>query len=238
MDPAGKDKATYVKATFNKIADKYDLMNTLMSLGMDHLWRKKVVQIVQAQEGMYFLDVCCGTGMLTRELSRNVTPKGKVIGLDFSENMLQQACQSSQESAYNNIEYLQGDAMSLPFEDNRFDGVTVGWGLRNLPSARQGIREMARVVKPGAMVVSIDMGKPSIPIIKDIYWVAFARIIPFMAKITAGKKEEYYYLYESARDFATPLELKEMFQASGLVNTGYQNLLGGAIAIVYGQKAH
>jgi len=238
MDLTGKNKEKYVKETFNKISEKYDFMNRLMSLGLDKLWRKKVVKIVRAKPGMKILDVCCGTGMLTIELAKEVGSSGSVIGLDFSENMLEQARKNINFlPEKHNITFVQGDALKLPFEDNSFDGATIGWGLRNLSSAMLGIQEMRRVVKPGSMVVSIDMGKPSWPIFKQLYWLAFEKVVPFLGKVGAGgKQEEYHYLYKSALAFESQQKLAKLFENCGLQNTGYIDLVGGAVSIVYGMK--
>ncbi len=237
MEFSNRDKSQYVKDTFNAIARRYDLMNTLMSLGMDKLWRRKVVQIVQAKPGMRILDVCCGTGKLTTELGKSVVPSGQVIGIDFSKEMLEKAWKNLNNSfSKENIKLLQGDALSLPFENNSFDGATVGWGLRNLPELSKGIQEMVRVVKPGSLVVSLDMAKPTIPIFKQVYWFYFKKIIPFLGKIWAGKEKEYNYLFSSAYEFESQSELAKIFENCGLVKTGYINLAGGIVAIVYGQK--
>lgn len=237
MDTSGKDKSQYVQDMFNSIAGRYDLMNSLMSMGMDGYWRKKVVRTVQARPGMKILDVCCGTGKLTRELAKTVYPSGQVTGVDFSEKMLNEAWKNlNHAQGKENIILLQGDALSLSFDDNSFDGATVGWGLRNLPDLYQGLREMIRVVKSGSMVVSIDMGKPSLPVFKDLYWLSFEKIIPFLGKVLGGKQKEYHYLYQSASNFESQSALAQIFQECGLVQTGYINLFGGVVAIVYGRK--
>jgi len=212
MDFAGKDKATYVKETFNSIAGHYDLMNSLMSLGMDKRWRRFAVKRVCAKPGMHILDVCCGTGQLSMELGKVVGPDGKVTGLDFSQNMLEVAKDSlSQSSNPGNIRFIQGNAMELPFPDDSFDGVTVGWGLRNLPDLRQGIREMLRTVKPGGKVVSLDMAKPSLPVFKQAHWLYFENLVPLMGKIWAKKASAYQYLHDSAREFPAQDELVRIF---------------------------
>ncbi|MFA6809061.1 MAG: bifunctional demethylmenaquinone methyltransferase/2-methoxy-6-polyprenyl-1,4-benzoquinol methylase UbiE, partial [Eubacteriales bacterium] len=194
MDFTGKSKAEYVKNTFNTIAKRYDLMNSIMSLGMDNSWRKRAVRIVRAKQGMEMLDVCCGTGKLLMEVSKAVSPSGKVTGLDFSEQMLAEAKKNLDNKK--DIELIQGDAMSLPFKDNSFDGATVGWGLRNVPDLRRGVEEMTRVVRPGCMVVSLDMAKPEMPIFKQVYWLYFKWLVPVFGKLWAGKKNEYNYLYK------------------------------------------
>lgn len=237
MDFGGKDKATYVKETFNSIAGQYDLMNRLMSLGMDQRWRRMAVKRVGAKPGMHILDVCCGTGQLSLELGNVVGSEGNVTGLDFSQNMLEVAKYSLiQSSNPGNIRFIQGNAMELPFPDDSFDGVTVGWGLRNLPGLREGIREMIRTVKPGGKVVSLDMGKPSLPVFKQVYWVYFEKIVPLMGKIWTKKASAYQYLHDSAREFPPQDELVRIFTECGLIDVHFDNLAGGAVAIVTGAK--
>ncbi|MHB1651134.1 MAG: bifunctional demethylmenaquinone methyltransferase/2-methoxy-6-polyprenyl-1,4-benzoquinol methylase UbiE [Desulfitobacteriaceae bacterium] len=237
MDFAGKDKATYVKETFNAIAGHYDLMNTLMSFGMDKGWRRNVVRHVGAQPGKNILDVCCGTGQMSLELAAAVGSQGQVIGVDFSENMLEVARKRKKGSSWSaEIDFWQGDAMALPFPDNSFDGATVGWGLRNLPNLYQGIREMVRVVKPGSKVVSLDMAKPTLPVFKQGYWFYFEKLIPFMGSVFAGKESAYRYLHDSAVQFPSQQELVGVFSECGLIDAKFENLAGGVVAIVEGKK--
>lgn len=237
MDFAGKDKATYVKETFNAIAGRYDLMNSLMSLGMDKRWRRLAVQKVGAKPGMHILDVCCGTGQLSMELGQAVGQEGSVTGLDFSPKMLEVAEKSLfQASSRSNIRFIQGNAMELPFRDHSFDGVTVGWGLRNLPDLRQGLREMVRIVKPGGRVVSLDMAKPSLLGFKQAYWIYFEKLVPLMGKIWTQKASAYQYLHDSTREFPAQDELVRIFRECGLKEAHFDNLAGGVVAIVSGTK--
>ena len=237
MDFSGKDKSTYVQETFNSIAKRYDLMNTLMSFGLDKGWRKKAVQTVEAKPGMNIVDVCCGTGQLSLELAMTVGTAGHITGLDFSQNMLEKAREHVSGSSYQSIiDLIQGDAMNLPFKDNAFDGATVGWGLRNLPDLEKGIREMIRVVKPGGKVVSLDMAKPTLPGFKQGYWLYFEKLVPLMGKFWAGKAKAYQYLHDSAREFPPQQELARIFEQAGLVETRYENLAGGVVALVSGRK--
>jgi len=236
MDLAGNDKANFVKKTFNTIARRYDLMNTLMSFGLDRKWRRLAVSKAEARPRAHMLDICCGTGQLALALARAVGPAGQVTGVDFSEGMLAVAHSRIAEAHVHNIVLQQADAMALPFADDSFDGATVGWGLRNLPELRRGVSEMVRVVKPGGMVVSLDMAKPTLPVFKQAYWLYFEQIVPLMGELWAGKKSAYRYLYESARAFPPQQELARLFAALGLRDTGYQNLAGGVVALVYGRK--
>lgn len=232
-----QEKAGYVRKTFNTIARRYDLMNTLMSFGLDQQWRRMAVEHVAAHPGANILDVCCGTGKLVMSLAQEVGENGRITGLDFSENMLAIARQRVEDSIYRSrVTLIRGDAMAMPFENEAFDGATVGWGLRNLPDLRAGIREMTRVVKPGGWIVSLDMGKPTLLGFKQMYWLYFERIIPIMGQIWAKKASAYRYLHDSARDFPPQQELTEIFAECGLTHTGFVNLAGGVVALVFGKK--
>lgn len=235
--PRNEDKAKYVRETFNSIAKNYDLMNTLMSLGLDKSWRKLTVKRSELKEGGKGLDVCCGTGMLTMEQARAAGPAGEITGLDFSENMLAVARQNIKDFEFkDSIRFVQGDAMSLPFEDNKFDCATVGWGLRNVPDIMKAVREMARVVKPGGKVVSLDMAHPTTPVFRELYWLCFNKVVPAMGKLLSGNKKAYDYLHDSAKAFVHQRELAGIFAKAGLVETRYLNLCGGVVAIVEGRK--
>jgi demethylmenaquinone methyltransferase/2-methoxy-6-polyprenyl-1,4-benzoquinol methylase len=156
--PDKENKAKYVQETFNSIANNYDLMNKLMTFGMDKSWRRLAVKRSELKEGGTGLDICCGTGMLTMEQARTAGSAGRITGLDFSENMIAVARQNIMGFEFkDSIQFIQGDAMNLPFEDNVFDCATVGWGLRNVPDILKTVQEMMRVVKPGGKVISLDM---------------------------------------------------------------------------------
>lgn len=235
--PGKENKEKFVREMFNSIARRYDLMNSLMSMGLDKSWRKFTVRRSGLKAGGYGLDVCCGTGMLSMELARTAGPAGRVVGLDFSENMLAVAGENIRDFAFkDNIRLVQGNAMELPFEDNTFDCATVGWGLRNVPDILTALKEMTRVVKPGGKVVSLDMAQPEAPVFKQLYWLFFEQAIPAMGKLWAGNKGAYAYLHDSARVFPHQKELAGMFSRAGLVETGYHNLLGGVVAVVEGRK--
>lgn len=233
--PRKEEKEAFVRQMFNGIAGRYDLMNTLMTLGLDKGWRKFTVQRAGIKEGGAGLDVCCGTGMIVIEQAKAAGPSGKVTGLDFSENMLEVAKGNITEYQ-DRITLIQGNAMSLPFPDNTFDCATVGWGLRNVPDIMTAVKEMTRVVKPGGMVVSLDMAQPTAPVFKQLYWLIFEKVIPAMGKIWAGDKTAYEYLHDSAKVFPPQDELARMFAKAGLVETRYHNLSGGVVAVVEGRK--
>ncbi len=235
--PSKENKERFVREMFNSIARRYDLMNTLMTLGMDRSWRRYTVKRSGLKPGGCGLDVCCGTGMITMEQARTAGPAGRVVGLDFSENMLAIARENIKDFEMGeNIQFIQGNAMELPFDDNSFDCATVGWGLRNVPDILTVVKEMTRVVKPGGKVVSLDMAQPMAPVFKQCYWLCFEKIIPAMGRLWAGNKGAYGYLHDSAKVFPPQWELAGIFARAGLVETGYRNLAGGIVAVVEGRK--
>jgi demethylmenaquinone methyltransferase/2-methoxy-6-polyprenyl-1,4-benzoquinol methylase len=235
--PGKESKAKFVQETFNSIAKNYDLMNTLMTFGLDKSWRRLVVKRSELKKGGIGLDVCCGTGMLTMEQARAAGSAGRITGLDFSENMIDVAWQNIRAFKFKeSIQFIQGDAMRLPFENNVFDCATVGWGLRNVPDIFKAVREMVRVVKPGGKIISLDMAQPTIPVFRELYWLCFNRVIPAMGKLFSGNKKAYDYFHDSAKAFVHQKDLAVIFAKAGLVETRYLNLCGGVVAIVEGRK--
>jgi demethylmenaquinone methyltransferase/2-methoxy-6-polyprenyl-1,4-benzoquinol methylase len=235
LEPKGRDE--WVREMFNSIAHRYDLVNSLMTLGLDRSWRRFTARRSEPKPGACGLDLCCGTGMLAMELASFVGPSGRVVGLDFSEKMLDVARKNLERFVLrDNIRLVCGQAMELPFRDDTFDCATVGWGLRNVPDISTGLREMTRVVKPGGKVVSLDVAQPGMPGFRYLYWLYFSRIIPTMGKFWTGNEEAYRYLYNSAQAFLRPEDLTEIFRQAGLVETRYHHLTGGIVAVVEGRK--
>ena len=237
MEDNPEPEEGFIDTLFNKIAWRYDIVNSLMSFGLDRRWRALAVKHAKMKKGGYALDICCGTGMLTKVLASVGGKSGKVIGLDLSKNMIEVAQERMKEFPLKeNVRFMQGNAMQLPFEDNTFDCVTVGWGLRNVSNLHRVLREMTRVVKPGGMVVSLDMAKPTAPIFSKIYWFYLRNIVPLIGKVVVGEGEAYVYLYESARLFLSAPELTLAFADAGLTNCNYNPIMGGVVAIVQGEK--
>lgn len=234
--PRREEKAAVVRAMFNGIAHRYDLMNTVMTAGQDRAWRRFAVRRAGVRPAGRALDVCCGTGMLCEELAKAVGGAGGVVGLDFSEKMLAVARERFARGAPRPVTLVQGTAMALPFPADSFDGVTVGWGLRNVPDMEGAIREMARVVRPGGRVVSLDMGQPELPVVRQLYWLCFEKLVPAVGKLLARDRSAYDYLHDSARAFPHPRELAALFGAAGLADARHHNLSLGAVAVVEGTK--
>lgn len=236
--PSQDQKERYVRDMFNGIAGRYDMMNKLMSFGMDQSWRRYAIQRARIRPGMKVFDACCGTAELTMEIAKSVGATGQVTGLDFSEQMLAVGEAKVQGSEFRSrVRLVQGNVMELPFADDTFDAVTVGWGLRNVPDMDRTLQEMLRVLKPGGWAVSIDMAKPTAPFFKQAYWLYFDWLVPLMGKITAGRKSAYQYLHDSSRAFDSQEQLTARFARNGFMQTGFHNLMGGVVAVVEGQKA-
>lgn len=230
-----KSKEEYVHHIFSSIAHRYDLLNTALSFNRDKYWRRFAVEKSGLQAGGTGLDVCCGTGMLALEQARVVGPAGKVVGLDFCENMLAVARQNIARTPYrNNIELVQGNAVDLPFADNTFDCATIGFALRNVPDMAQTIREMARVVKPGGKVVSLELSKPSWPVFKQLYYLYFDYILPVLGRIGVGLDGPYSYLPRSLKSFPHQSEIRDLFARLGLQDACYFELTGGIVSVHVG----
>ena len=232
-----KDKEEYVHSIFTAIAKRYDTLNTVLSFNQDKYWRKFTVEQTGLKTGGKALDVCCGTGMITVELAKKVGTTGSVTGLDFCDDMLvvaRAALKGSPDA--DNIKYIQGNAMELPFTDNSFDSATIGFGLRNVPDMEQTIREMMRVVKPGGRVVCLEFSKPTVPVFKQIYNFYFDKCVPFLGKLGVGVDGPYRYLHNSWKAFPHQTDLRDEFARQGLQESTYYELTGGVVSVHVGVK--
>jgi demethylmenaquinone methyltransferase / 2-methoxy-6-polyprenyl-1,4-benzoquinol methylase len=240
----GEQRAAKVNDLFATIARRYDLINDLQSFGLHRLWKRRVVRLAQIQTGDLALDLCCGTGDLALALARR---GAETIGLDFSGQMLSVAKNRSQksevrsqqknpQSAIRNPQFLQGDAQQVPFSDNSFDVVTVGYGLRNLTSWERGLDEMFRVAKPGARLIVLDFGKPANRLWRKIYFAHLRCSVPLIGLLFAGNASAYAYILESLKHYPAQLAVAEKMRGLKLANVRVLNLLGGAMAINYGEK--
>ncbi|OOE10571.1 demethylmenaquinone methyltransferase [Fictibacillus arsenicus] len=229
-------KEERVHSVFEKISDQYDYMNDLISFKQHNRWRNDTMKRISVKPGDNCLDVCCGTGEWTFALAEAAGEKGNVTGLDFSENMLKVGQEKLKKRSFPNITFLHGNAMELPFGDNTFDVVTIGFGLRNVPDYFQALKEMARVVKPGGRVVCLETSHPTVPIFKQVFKFYFTYIMPVFGKLFAKSYQEYSWLQESTEAFLTKEELKDLFQKSGLTEVEVKSYALGAAAMHTGKK--
>jgi demethylmenaquinone methyltransferase/2-methoxy-6-polyprenyl-1,4-benzoquinol methylase len=233
----GEQRAAKVNDLFAAIARRYDLLNDLQSFGLHRLWKRRVVKLAAVKPDDTALDLCCGTG----DIALALTQRGaKTTGLDFSEKMLEIAAARSQkknpQSAIHNPQFIHGDAQQIPFPENSFDIVTVGYGLRNLASWERGLDEMLRVARPGARLIVLDFGKPGNPLWRKIYFTHLKCSVPLIGLLFCGNASAYAYILESLKHYPAQLAVAEKMRALKLANVRVINLLGGAMAINYGEK--
>lgn len=221
---------------FDRIAVRYDLLNSLMTAGLHHSWRARAADRAELSPGDAVLDVCCGTGDLAFELSGRVSPGGHVVGCDFSEQMLDLARKKAADRGVESVRFEWADALQLPYDDGRFDAVTVGFGVRNFADRDRGLREMARVLKAGGRLVILEFTEPRRSPFSTFYSLWFDRIVPVLGRLT-DNPEAYSYLRESVHSFPGPRGLGAKMDAAGFERIRWLVLAGGILAIHSGVKA-
>lgn len=222
---------------FTSIAHRYDLNNTLLSLGLHHSWKKLSVKTSGAAAGATVLDLCTGTGDLAVRLARRVGPSGRVIGLDLNERMLAFGRRKIEKLGLPNITLLSGNAEAIQFCDRTFQTVTVAFGLRNVTNLGAALREMHRVLKPGGRAVCLEFSRPVIAPLRSLYDFYSFTILPRIGKLVARDQTGVYdYLPASIRAFPDQERFKTMFLEAGFSPVTYRNLSGGIVAIHVGVK--
>jgi demethylmenaquinone methyltransferase/2-methoxy-6-polyprenyl-1,4-benzoquinol methylase len=209
-----------VRTMFDRIAPVYDAMNHVMTAGLDRRWRRETAQAV-VSSGDRVLDACCGTGDLALA---DLKAGGRVTGLDFSEQMLERA--RAKSSA---VEWVQGDALALPFADGSFDAATVGFGVRNLDDLESGLRELRRVLRPGGRVGILEITRPR-GVLRPFYKLWFDGLIPLAGKLLPGGSA-YTYLPASVRRFPEAKDFAELMRSTGFDHVGYRLFAGGIVAL-------
>ncbi|HEX2435317.1 MAG TPA: bifunctional demethylmenaquinone methyltransferase/2-methoxy-6-polyprenyl-1,4-benzoquinol methylase UbiE [Solirubrobacterales bacterium] len=227
--------AAQVRGMFERIAGVYDLMNTAMTAGMHHRWRELAADRAELVAGDRALDVCCGTGDLAIELSRRCGPEGTVAGCDFSERMLELARAKAAPLGAAAPTFECADALELPYDDDSFDAVTVGFGVRNLADIEVGIAQMARVLRPGGRLVILEITQPRRPPLSWFHALWFERVVPLLGAV-AGDRDAYRYLPESVKRFPSPEGLAGIMDAKGFERIRWLLLAGGIIAIHRGAR--
>ncbi|UGS39297.1 bifunctional demethylmenaquinone methyltransferase/2-methoxy-6-polyprenyl-1,4-benzoquinol methylase UbiE [Capillimicrobium parvum] len=215
-----------VRAMFDRIAGVYDVMNSVMTAGLHHRWRRRAVDLAAVGPGSRVLDVATGTGDLAIEAASR---GAEVVGSDFSEGMLVRARQKAA-----NIRFEQADAMALPYPDDAFDAATVGFGARNFGDLERGLREMARVVRPGGRVVVLEITTPTRPPLSTFFSLWFDRVVPLVGRL-AGDPDAYSYLPSSVKRFPQPAALAATMQRAGMRDLRWILTAGGIIAIHVGE---
>jgi demethylmenaquinone methyltransferase/2-methoxy-6-polyprenyl-1,4-benzoquinol methylase len=226
--------ATEVRGMFDRIAGVYDLMNSAMTAGLHHQWRQRAVDRAEVGPRSDALDVCCGTGDLALELRRRIGADGRVVGCDFSEPMLELARRKSGQEGLP-VEFGWADALELPYGDEGFDAVTIGFGARNLADLGRGLGEMARVLRPGGRLVILEITRPQREPLASFYSLWFDRVVPVIGSV-AGDSDAYSYLPNSVRTFPEPESLAAMMDEAGLQEIRWLLLAGGIIAIHSARK--
>jgi demethylmenaquinone methyltransferase/2-methoxy-6-polyprenyl-1,4-benzoquinol methylase len=225
----GQQRAPKVNALFNQIAPRYDLINDLQSFGLHRYWKRRLIQLGQIKPGAAALDLCCGTGDLALGMSKQ---GAQVVGLDFSQEMLKVA----ERRTNANPIFIRGDALRIPFPDDSFEIVTVGYGLRNLVSWEAGLEEMLRVSKPHGRLLALDFGKPDNWAWRSLYYTYLRLIVPVFGRTFAGSWSAYAYILESLKHYPAQQGVAKHMIALGMQNVKVIELLGGVMSINYGEK--
>lgn len=225
-------KEERVAEVFHSVADKYDLMNDVMSLGIHRLWKNTAMSLSGVKRGQQVLDLAGGTGDLTKRLSKKVGPEGRVVLSDINESMLEEGRKRLiNEGIVGNVEFKQINAEEIPFDDRTFDLVTIGFGLRNVTDKLKALKEMRRVLKPGGRLLVLEFSRPVLPGLGKLYDFYSFNIIPRMGELIANDGDSYRYLTESIRMHPGQEELKSMMLEAGFDEVDYKNLTGGIVAI-------
>ena len=232
----GEQRAAKVNDLFTAIARRYDLLNDLQSFGLHRCWKRRVVELAAVKPGDRALDLCCGTGDLALAFARR---GAEAVGLDFSGAMLEIAekrRQKNPKSKIQNPKFIQGDAQQVPFPDHSFDIVAVGYGLRNLMNWEAGLAEMCRVAQPGARLVVLDFGKPPNAVWRAVYFAHLKISVPLIGRLFCGNAQAYAYILESLKHYPAQAGVAAKMRELKLIKVRVIHLLGGAMAINYGEK--
>jgi demethylmenaquinone methyltransferase/2-methoxy-6-polyprenyl-1,4-benzoquinol methylase len=228
-----REHAAQVRAMFGRIARRYDLMNRLMTLGRDRAWRRYAVRQAALAPGGRLLDVATGTGDIAREALRQHDGPSAVVGVDFSDPMMQVG---RQRPGADRIAWCRADALALPFPDAAFDAVVSGYLVRNVTDMAGVFREQVRVARPGGRVVCLDTSPPPRGILRPLIRVYFWLVIPLLGRIVAGSGTDYTYLPESTEGFKTPDELAAIMREAGLRDVCYRRFMFGTMAVHVGVR--
>ena len=228
-------KQLYVNQMFSKIAPRYDLVTTLLSYGQDRRWKKKLVTLTGVQPHHTILDLACGTGDITFMLGKRVGT-GRVLGVDITSGMIEIACRKKKRLGINSVDFEVGDITRLAFPENKFDRITVGYGVRNVPDIAHLLTEILRMLKPGGRFLSLDFAKPVNPWYCRAYLGYLTIAGSIFGWLMHGDPDVYRYIPESLKLYPAQQGIKLLMDKAGFVDTGYLMFGGGITAINYGSK--
>lgn len=230
LPTAGRPEAGAVRAMFGGIATRYDLLNSVLSLGEDRRWRRRAAQLTRLPRGGRALDVCTGTGSLARLLRRRVGPEGTVLGVDITEEMLSLAAGAVPE-----VEFRFGDALDLPVSDRQFDAATMAFGLRNIADHRRALEELWRALRPGGRVVILEFSTPQ-ALMRPWYRQYSRWVIPLLARVLLGRTGAYRYLTASISTFPGPEVVSGWLREAGFERVRYHRMTWGIVALHTGRR--
>ncbi len=231
------EKQEKVAGVFHSVADKYDVMNDLMSAGVHRLWKRYTIETSGAKKGDTILDLAGGTGDLAIKFTRIVGPTGKVTLSDINPSMLENGRERlTNMGIAGNIEYVEANAEELPFDDNTYNITTMAFGLRNVTDKDKALRSIYRCLKPGGKLMVLEFSKPVVPGLNTIYDAYSFKLLPFIGKLVANDEESYRYLAESIRMHPDQDTLKGMMEEAGFEKCSYHNMTGGIVALHVGYK--
>jgi demethylmenaquinone methyltransferase / 2-methoxy-6-polyprenyl-1,4-benzoquinol methylase len=229
-------KKEQVATMFNNIAHRYDFLNHALSLGIDILWRKKAIRLLKKDNPKRILDIATGTGDFAIE-ALSLNPE-KVVGLDISEGMLEVGRKKlKNKNLQGKIELITGDSEAIPFENNSFDAITVGFGVRNFENLEKGLMEMSRVLSTNGKAVIIEVSQPKKFPVKQVYNLYFSYILPLIGKIISKDNAAYTYLPESVKAFPDGEDFLKIFRKCGFTEVKYHPLMFGIASLYIGKKA-
>lgn len=232
-----EDKHERVAKVFSSVAPSYDVMNDLMSLGMHRLWKKMAINMGQARAGHKVLDLACGSGDLAAKLVPIVGETGHVVMSDINEDMLSCGRDRMINAGFiKQVEYVKANAEQLPFADDTFDRIFIGFGLRNVTDKQQALHSMYRVLSPGGCLIVLEFSKVTVPLLEKVYDAYSFKVLPWLGELVAKDKDSYRYLAESIRMHPDQDTLLHMMQQAGFEKCEYRNATAGVVAIHRGYK--